>query len=96
MMTTSFLHLSNRRTPSGDLVVDGVRFQSHSVGVLQYALISEDGRIIVRHKKLTYWASTIPGGDLKSPSGKLSSFRTQEAAIRAAIAALRKHGIDNG
>jgi hypothetical protein len=88
----TFLRPGIRKTSGGHVVVDGVQFVSYDVGVLRYAKISEDGQIFVqrRHRRQTYFAAVIGVGDLKNPSGRLKSFRTEEAAMRAGIKAFKE------
>lgn len=89
---TTYLDPTYRRTSRGHKTVDGVLFNSYRVGQLRYALISEDGQIRVgrRYSKTTYEAFVIGVGELRTPSGRLRSFRSEDAALSAALAAFRE------
>lgn len=92
---TTFLDPSYRRTSSGHRQIDGVQFDSYSVGILTYARISEDGRIMVwtvnahRSGEPTYFAKVAGHGFIKGRGGSTKRFRSEEAACRAGVKLLR-------
>lgn len=77
-------------------IVDGVEFLSYSVGVMMYVRISVDGRALVRSSSSTYRATIETAGGhehLSNPkTGKPTRFRTERAAMQAAVKALAKAG----
>ena len=69
-------------------IVDGIRFNSYSTGINQYARISEDGQIKISFSggNLTYRAEVIGHGFIcSSRTGKAKRFHTRDTAAIAAI-----------
>lgn len=92
---TTFVRPGYRRTGAGHKPIDGVQFHSYSTGVLRYARISDDGRIMTtaNHRSDTYEARVIGHGPVIGAGGKPKRFRSQDAAAREAIKVWRKlHG----
>jgi hypothetical protein len=83
----SFVRPDYRKTSAGHALIEGVQFHSYSVGVLMYARISADGKIMTRRNygRDTYSAAVIGHGAICNAAGKPKAFRTQDAAARAAI-----------
>lgn len=81
---TTFIRPEYRRTSAGHKPIDGVQFYSYSTGILRYARISEDGRIMTQRRRSTYSSSIIGHGQLRK------RFLTEDAAARAAIKVWRK------
>lgn len=88
-MSDTCIKAGYARTGASPVVVDGVEFYAYRVGVLMYSRISADGQCEVRpNSRLTsYCAYTAPRGYI-GKDGKAKRFRSQEAAMRAAIRAL--------
>lgn len=91
----SFIDPSYSKTSHGHRKLDGVQFYSYHVGIMAYARISADGKIMVRtanaHRDgaATYFAAVVGHGYLKSPSGKSKRFRSEDAACRAGVEFLK-------
>jgi hypothetical protein len=87
----TFIDPSYRRTSRGHRVIDGVQFDSYHTGIMSYASIGADGKIMVwsgnthRAGSPTYFASVIGHGAVKNPSGNRKRFRSEDAACRAAV-----------
>lgn len=73
------------RTSRKPFTVDGVPFATYRVGVLEYATISDDGRICVMRNSgaQTYHASV----DGKSPGKR---FRSEHSALVVAVKMMRQ------
>jgi hypothetical protein len=91
----SFLDPSYKKTTSGHKKFDGVQFHSYHVGVLTYAQISADGKIMVRtvnahrHGAARYVAAVIGHGTITT-NGNSKRFHSEDAACRAGVKVLKE------
>lgn len=85
--------IKGRKPLSGQpITVDGVKFLPYKAGSLQYERISEDGKLLVRER--SHWGTTYQAvvdglGPIRSKSGRPTAFRTQRAAMAAAVKAAK-------
>lgn len=80
-MTDNLIDVSSfKKTSRGNVVFGGVTFISYQIGILRYALISEDRRCLVarNYERTTYRASV----DQKQIGRR---YHTRESAIQAAL-----------
>lgn len=79
-------------TSAGHHKVLGLQFNSYSVGVLRYAMMTIDGRGWVQQTRAGRNAdhAKVDGKYLKGSGGKPKRFRTKESAMRAAATALNE------
>lgn len=85
---TTYIDPAYRKTSAEHAPVDGVQFYSYSIGILRYARISEDGQIWTGDngsRRSTYQARILGYGPLRNKAGGAIRFRTQEAAMKAAV-----------
>jgi hypothetical protein len=96
----SFIDPSYKRTSHGHRVIDGVAFVSYHTGVMSYAKIGADGKIMVwsgnthRAGPPTYFANVIGHGPLKGRGNTQKRFRSEDAACRAAVKIWREMSDD--
>jgi hypothetical protein len=83
----------DRQTSTPPIIVDGVTFNCFHVGVLKYVWRSEDGKLEIRsrHSGGTYTA--MVNGDYIWTGDNAKRFRSQRAAMRAAVAAQRESNV---
>ena len=88
----TYIEAGYRPTSGGHKSIDGVRFISHRIGIMQSARISEDGQIMTQPRRNfgSYMAAVIGVGTLKNKAGNIKRFRTEDAAAREAVKVWRR------
>lgn len=84
---TTFIRPGYQRTSGAPRTVDHIAFFPYRTGILRYARITEDGQIKVtrNHNTTTYTAAVIGCGPIYDGNTSPKRYRTEGAAMQAAI-----------